>query len=257
MHRSENCETCALSNTVSLDLKHLGDLRFSTIHHNRVLVTPQHYTFHRPPQDLVSTMKRKRQSSARRQASLRDAKGRFVRSPTQHSRFLNLPGELRNQVYRHLLVSPNIIRLEGEDRAQPALLHVSRQLRRESASIYYSENIFKYRVVDMAGQKMLPFRSLLLKYRIAQHHNFKWNLYGNISWTNLRAWLRAYHELRAKIRQLVCRWIAKEGDVRGREKVISAAFDIVSKLRRQPWKDVDTVLEAYHQGLVALNARWT
>ena len=60
--------------------------------------------------------------------------------------FLELPAELRNQVYFEVIVSRLFIRLAKNDNynyTTPALLQVSRQIRHEARSIYYSMNMFQ------------------------------------------------------------------------------------------------------------------
>ncbi|EMC96951.1 hypothetical protein BAUCODRAFT_48719, partial [Baudoinia panamericana UAMH 10762] len=58
-------------------------------------------------------------------------------------RLLNLPGELRNYIYRLALVEDDHIKISKNSKPlQPGILQVSRQCRKEASDIYYQENIF-------------------------------------------------------------------------------------------------------------------
>lgn len=60
----------------------------------------------------------------------------------QQSKFLMLPGEIRNTIYRMCLLSDTKIKIPSMPVPEPAILSTCRQTRHESASIYYSENKF-------------------------------------------------------------------------------------------------------------------
>ena len=59
-------------------------------------------------------------------------------------RLLAHPAELRNQIYSLVLIAPDhqLITIR-RDLHEPPLLQICRQVRRESADIYYGENTFK------------------------------------------------------------------------------------------------------------------
>ena len=60
-----------------------------------------------------------------------------------------LPAELRNQIYRYVLVSPDPITIPQNGRLPtPGLLLACRQIRRETAEIYWAENVFYAVVTD-------------------------------------------------------------------------------------------------------------
>lgn len=62
---------------------------------------------------------------------------------SQDSPLLALAPELRNDIYRHVLVSDAAIDIGSESSAtQPSILQTCRQIREEAESIYYHENIF-------------------------------------------------------------------------------------------------------------------
>jgi hypothetical protein len=64
---------------------------------------------------------------------------------TQDSPLLNLPPELRNRIYSYALNSPSSpigVRATYADREPPTVLQLSRQIREEATSLYYSEWVF-------------------------------------------------------------------------------------------------------------------
>lgn len=55
-----------------------------------------------------------------------------------------LPGELRNDIWRHALVAPECIDVATKTKLdEPALLAVCKQIRKECIQIYYAENTFR------------------------------------------------------------------------------------------------------------------
>lgn len=67
---------------------------------------------------------------------------------TQPFRFLALPAEIRNMIYREALIprTPEGIKKDVRTLAQPPLARVSRQLRAESVPIFYGENLFSINI---------------------------------------------------------------------------------------------------------------
>lgn len=78
---------------------------------------------------------------------------------------MGMPGELQRKIYRLILHSPVDIVVDGGSHEEPALPQVNRQVRKENASIYYTENEFIMRCYNMAGTAITPFKMLLLQYR--------------------------------------------------------------------------------------------
>lgn len=116
-------------------------------------------------------------------------------SPIQnHPRasLLGLPGELRNRIYRLVLVTPSRedhIVVNPHQHDQPALLKTSRQIRKDNISIFECENIFDIEVVDLSpslpqNHHWLHRRHCLAAYKLMSP--------GRNVWKNLKAWLAAY-----------------------------------------------------------------
>lgn len=170
---------------------------------------------------------------------------------TACSLFLDLPGELRNRIYRYALVTPERILLRGENKKQPALLRVSRQVRKEAIKIYYDENEFAYHFVDLAGAPGECCYEIVRRYRSEGRNNFVVVMRGGGTWKNLLAWVKARYEYR----HLPCCWVGSQSTPT-RTRVAHAAFDIATEMRSQPWTNIEAVLEAFHRGVAAENPAW-
>ena len=71
-------------------------------------------------------------------------------APQQECRLLSLAPEIRNRIYRYVLVededSDIIIDSDHALPAHPSLLHTCRQIRHEASEIYFAENVFVVRI---------------------------------------------------------------------------------------------------------------
>lgn len=79
----------------------------------------------------------------------------------QPFRFLELPGELRNAIYRYALVSPKTFRVkilfaQTDSQTDTALLRVSKQVYAETLKIFYSENKFWLPQSLFIGPPIIP-----------------------------------------------------------------------------------------------------
>lgn len=86
-------------------------------------------------------------------------------SPAEEKKchLLQLPGELRNRIYRYALVTDDDIDVTSTGPGEPALLLSSKDIRQESLLIYYRENHFNMRVPDWNGTALVPFMKQLRK----------------------------------------------------------------------------------------------
>ena len=66
-------------------------------------------------------------------------------APVSHSRLLSLPPELRNHIYRYVLVQEHPVNVRYTIRTilrEPTLLATNRQIRSEALCLFYAENTF-------------------------------------------------------------------------------------------------------------------
>lgn len=74
------------------------------------------------------------------------------------SPILSLPRELRDQIYRELLLADKVIptnRITGNATFEPAILRVSKQLHKECSRILYHEN--NWFIITMNGYDLVGF----------------------------------------------------------------------------------------------------
>lgn len=93
------------------------------------------------------------------QAAAQPIKPKSFRRPRQRKgcHLLNLPGELRNQIFDFAVVEPSAIRVTSKGLDQPALLKTCRQIRREAGTIYYGSNEFDICLERYNGAAFVPF----------------------------------------------------------------------------------------------------
>lgn len=175
---------------------------------------------------------------------------------SSHSPFQRLSGELRNLIYRHVLVEPHPIPTRQETWfAEPALLRVSRAIRLEAEGIYYFENRFVYEIVDFDTGVALAWASKAsaVLSRLGGVPRVGAAIYRSRDWGNLRRWLREYHagRLAPRIEMTVV-----QGHVGPEERILCGLFDLADGFREVEWKRIDKALEVQHEVLVLLDPRW-
>lgn len=120
---------------------------------------------------------------------------------------MRLPGELRNEIYRLVLVSNNQLRVtKSSIPTQPPLTMVSRQIRKEAIAIFYHENKFGVEVVNNDGRhegvwlaKIGRENTNLLDFsRIHEdYYIFLFSQNSTNPWKNLLQWLKDFYHYKA------------------------------------------------------------
>ena len=90
----------------------------------------------------------------------------FMREVPPDCPFLALPGEIRNRIYRFVLVAerPFTVQLQWTRTLDTALLWVNKQVFEEASSIFYAENAFRFSEALFVGAPIL--QQLQTLYRI-------------------------------------------------------------------------------------------
>lgn len=96
---------------------------------------------------------------------------------------LELPGELRNRIYRFALVNEGVIIVTAAGPSEPALLRCNKEIRQEAVTIYYRENKFKYQVRNFNGSASIPFMAQLKTHCASKNATFK--MFGRRDWDNM------------------------------------------------------------------------
>ena len=166
------------------------------------------------------------------------------------SRFQTLPPEIRNMIYRLVLVEDHSIAIRSEAASlppDPALLHVDRQTRREASAIYYRENSFKVYINNFDAALYREWYTSSYSRRTARK---EYVIRESRNWANLLDWLKAYYHGES----------GKPGPKRSGKPCISASlFSLVQRMKRHQklsWPAVEANLEDVHQSLIAQDRRW-
>ncbi|KAF7186355.1 hypothetical protein HII31_12286 [Pseudocercospora fuligena] len=164
---------------------------------------------------------------------------------------LNLAGELKNRVYRMVLLTddraPIIVSSRGYEK--PALLQTCKEVRREAFSIFYYENQFGIEVPDYDIAIPMKFMDSLNQiWRLPRSHSLRIKVrqdkitahYLQISsrpnWSNLMTQMRVYHRgsLRVAPGGPIQAYISGRRD--GMRLAISAMSHTSVMLKDQPWE---------------------
>ena len=168
----------------------------------------------------------------------------MVDIPAQpQSPLFSLPAELRNQIYRLVLIrATNFdlirpthfdLRPEGFWPYEPDLLHVSRQIRTEALDIYYQENTWAFHIQDFDATLYLAWCRASTHKRDA---NIRFWLKGDDpSWANFMSLVEAYYHDECCVPEPYCPIEVKDDDERFSDKteVWMRLFDIVDTYKRK------------------------
>ena len=92
--------------------------------------------------------------------------------PSQDSSaLLNLPAELRNAIYEHHL--PHALAAYADTLHPPALLQVSRQIRREFAAVFYSSDCLKLDIYYSGTDTWCPLVEARAKRAVLERQEIK------------------------------------------------------------------------------------
>lgn len=175
----------------------------------------------------------------------------------QPSRLLSIPPELRNRIYRNVLLDPGRINVSATGFTEPELLLTCKQIRSEAMGIFYNECTF---VLDNDDYDPTTAIAWTMKLRALSKRKIITNRCGpptifsqtrpTPSWTNLLKWVKACHERQAGA------MYAGETRKDAGAHIISACLLMGVNLRDTPWAGLEKVLEHQHCALVALDERW-
>ncbi|KAF2773403.1 hypothetical protein EJ03DRAFT_371323 [Teratosphaeria nubilosa] len=186
--------------------------------------------------DRKQAFKRRKKTSKSRSRRAQSS----VMEPTT-SPLLDLPPELRNEIYRLVLVKDRQIRVTKRTATQPGITRVNRQTRQESLGIFLKENNFV--VTVRRGLPEPPLTHWAAKNTSGITSRFK----GVETWSNILRWLEMSHSHG---------YWCPAGAVDRKGTAIDKAFEMVVVMTGFPWEVVETVLEAYRAGLAAANPGW-
>lgn len=169
--------------------------------------------------------------------------------------FIDLTGELRNRIYRLVLVEEKKIELSKLNRfSKPGLLSTCKQIRSETVKIFYVEN--KWEIDCPDGECSLRhnfFERDYLRHGIARS-DIKTYCSDSGSYykkNNLLHFIKSSHEDSGDRHPS---YISNADPV---TSAITGAFEIAERMRKQSWADVEKVLEVYLEQVARRRQGWS
>ncbi|GIZ46507.1 hypothetical protein CKM354_000963300 [Cercospora kikuchii] len=206
--------------------------------------------------ERLQTVKRQKIADEETTSQATPAKPKCFRRPRQRKscHLLNLPGEIRNTIYRYALIKTKPMKVTSKGPGEPSLLRVCNRIRREARSIYYAENEFELHLEDFDGEALVPFKnqySYFSNWLTGQclGVNVTNLMKGKPNWENLVAWIKADRNRRAF-------WPDIFREYCPTHQVAASAFRIVDSMYMRPWFEVERALEAMREVLDGMPSLW-
>ncbi|PPJ51924.1 hypothetical protein CBER1_09369 [Cercospora berteroae] len=206
--------------------------------------------------ERLQTVKRQKVADEDTASHLTSTKPKRFRRPRQRKScdLLNLPGEIRNKIYRYALIEAKPIEVMRKGPGEPSLLRVCNRIRREARSIYYAENEFEVHLEDFNGEALVPFKnqySCFSNWQNGQRRgvNITNLMKGKPNWENLVAWAKA-DRFRTAFWPDISRAYCPT------HQVAASVFRIVDSVDGLPWYEVEVALEAMREVLDGLPSLW-
>ncbi|KAK5127472.1 hypothetical protein LTR85_006811 [Meristemomyces frigidus] len=182
--------------------------------------------------------------------------------PDGQSPLFKLSGELRNRIYRLLLLPEpgGVIDITAQGVEEPSILLSCHEVRNEAISIFYAENDFVIHVTDYDSSPLMEFGQHVRK-REKQHSHF----YGpmtavcqtaNITpnWANLLLWCQRNH--RNEVTETD--WFPSDAPAGSSQSrlIVGGMFQIVHEMSGLPWENVERLLKGQRRILFGIDKRW-
>ena len=174
-------------------------------------------------------------------------------------RLFKLPGELRNRIYRDVLVVPGgeFINVTSTGYDRPGLLSTSKEIHAEALSIFYHENKFRTHIRAYDSTPLLRLKKAVQSLRLKRDFHSTSTTYGNPpSWKNLLLWLRRYHAREVDGRVSTPAQLDGQQDQPMTAYVVVSIFLVVDSMRSMPWKHVEKVVKEMRPTLVKADSKW-
>lgn len=169
-------------------------------------------------------------------------------------RLLQLPPELRNQIWRLVLLSsqPILVITPAGPLVEPGLLRTSKALRNEAIGIFYEENVFHVPVGEFDHSTLMrwmnssPFRA---------KQTTKVLLSPSTNWANLMKWLKDTLEYKSVgIVQMPLPGNASNCEFH----FTGLLFKVLGKEKEKgrSWQEVEALLEEFREAAGIFDVRW-
>ena len=173
---------------------------------------------------------------------------------------LQLPGELRNRIYRLVLTDGMpIINFDATGYVRPGLISTCKEIRQEALSIYYYENSFRTWLKDYDAANLTRFSSSLKVMELAGlrvNVTFCYSQNTVPKWANLLEWLRCSHAKDVAAIPYFPEALHGAGRNDQHAYALGTLFLVTSALHKQPWEEVRAILISLRPTLGSVDERW-
>lgn len=194
-------------------------------------------------------------------------------SRTTKCYLLDLPAEMRNEIYMMVLTNPSTIRMTPTGYERPALLNTCKAIRAEAIAVYYYNNKFRISVSQYSPAPFIKLykvfesinRTLGTNTLVAKKLQLTTEFADDTPhWANLMGYLKYVFEGGRRMFGYSPEHVWKKSGQFGvglngtGEKMMVASMVVLCKHMRgnSPWKVVERVLKDQRTLLVALDRRW-
>ena len=174
--------------------------------------------------------------------------------------FFRLPGELRNKIYRYVILEDTVIHVSNTGYQRSGFLAASKQIRDETIKIFYHENQFLVAASAHCSDTLLRFtcvrQELQLHCGPGLGKPILINVHDGPNWRNLMIWLQRCHSCELTTGYPPPGEIPRATRSYARQIAVAALFAITRQLRDLPWAHVKEILLEQRPILVNTDARW-
>ena len=179
------------------------------------------------------------------------AGGQDVGITTSTSALLTMPPELRNIIYRYILVEEKQLYLSRRSWVshQRPLPQICRQVRDDAFKLFYTLKEFGVENKD-CDASVLHHLSLLSKRNNVSGMKYYLLRSEQPSWVSLKAWVKQYHSL--KNVGLFYKWKTHTLE----HVVVGTVFQTAKQCRDMAWGCVKKLVDVHHHTLIKIDPRW-
>ncbi|KAK4496543.1 hypothetical protein PRZ48_012523 [Zasmidium cellare] len=178
----------------------------------------------------------------------------------QNCRLLALPGELKNRIYRLVLVQPEdtpiIITSTGYHRGG-GLLQTCEQVRREALKIFFYENEFEHPLRRWNPTPMCNFMSTIARLELdCPKAEMVYEVPIEPCWRHLVQWCCQIHKGVLTSDVINPGALRKEDVLDLQTHMVAMMMLTVRTMCSQPWSLVEELLEGMRPSLITADRRW-
>ena len=157
-------------------------------------------------------------------------------------------------IYR-LVVVEGVIRIQPNTTpAEPSLLQVNKQIRKEAIQLYYKENVFCWRIRAFDARHYIAWCQSSQLRHSAQ---CRYTLTGPRNWNNVLHWLEALFKNECNAPRMLASGAVAPSIAPGATMAKLARLVMKMKLKQQlKWEAIKANLELVHKVICELDQRW-